>query len=235
MAKFLTTEGIVENLGRIIAEADKELVLISPYISADDKTKGLLKNTKRATSIYVIHRKPQSERNRDNVASSFDMPGVKVSSIEYLHAKCYLNEKEALVTSMNLYARSQENNHEMGILVSKQGDSEVYEDVYREATRLIKVANREEGLTGAGRPTKLYVGNLSFQATDDDLQELFQQHGEVTSTQVVIDRYSMWSRGFGFVEMSNGSEAETAISALNGREHLGRQIIVQLAQETPFD
>ena len=78
---------------------------------------------------------------------------------------------------------------------------------------------------------RIYVGNLSFQATDADLQELFQQHGEVSSAQVIIDRYSMRSRGFGFVEMPNGSEAETAISALNGQEHQGRQLTVNEARD----
>ncbi len=78
---------------------------------------------------------------------------------------------------------------------------------------------------------RIYVGNLSFQATDSDLQELFQQHGEVSSAQVIIDRYSMRSRGFGFVEMPNGSEAEAAIGALNGQEHQGRQLTVNEARD----
>ncbi len=78
---------------------------------------------------------------------------------------------------------------------------------------------------------RIYVGNLSFQATDADLQDLFQQHGEVSSAQVIIDRYSMRSRGFGFVEMPNSSEAEAAITALNGNEHQGRQLTVNEARD----
>lgn len=78
---------------------------------------------------------------------------------------------------------------------------------------------------------RIYVGNLSFQATDADLQDLFQQHGEVTSAQVIIDRYSNRSRGFGFVEMPNSSEAEAAIAALNGNEHQGRQLTVNEARD----
>ncbi len=78
---------------------------------------------------------------------------------------------------------------------------------------------------------RIYVGNLSFQATDGDLQELFAQHGEVGSAQVVIDRYSMRSRGFGFVEMPNDTEANAAITALNGMEHQGRQLTVNEARE----
>lgn len=136
MATFLTRKGIVQHLYRIIEEAEEELVLISPYIKVDDETKNLLKKTTRGTDIHVIFGKSQSERNLDNVKSSFDLPGIPVSFIKELHAKCYLNEKEALVTSMNLHEFSQENNHEMGILVSKQDDLELYEEIYREANRL---------------------------------------------------------------------------------------------------
>ena len=78
---------------------------------------------------------------------------------------------------------------------------------------------------------RIYIGNLNFQAADNDLQDLFGQHGEVSSAQVVIDRYSMRSRGFGFVEMPNGSEAEAAIAALNGQEHQGRQLTVNEARD----
>ena len=72
---------------------------------------------------------------------------------------------------------------------------------------------------------------LTFRPQINDLQELFSQHGEVTFAQIEIDRYSMRSRGFGFVEMSNGSEATAAISALNGQEHQGRQLTVNEATE----
>ena len=74
----------------------------------------------------------------------------------------------------------------------------------------------------------LYVGNLSFKCTADDLRELFGQHGGVTSAQVVSDRETGRSRGFGFVEMSDGGEA--AIEALNGQEFHGRSLTVNEAR-----
>jgi RNA recognition motif-containing protein len=74
----------------------------------------------------------------------------------------------------------------------------------------------------------LYVGNLSFSCTADDLRELFGQHGNVTSAQVVSDRETGRSRGFGFVEMSDGGEA--AISALNGTDFMGRSLTVNEAR-----
>lgn len=74
----------------------------------------------------------------------------------------------------------------------------------------------------------LYVGNLSFSCTADDLRELFGQHGSVTSAQVVSDRETGRSRGFGFVEMADGGEA--AISALNGTDFQGRSLTVNEAR-----
>jgi RNA recognition motif-containing protein len=78
--------------------------------------------------------------------------------------------------------------------------------------------------------TKLYVGNLSFKTTGDDLQELFSQAGTVESAQIVTDRDSGFSRGFGFVEMSNAEEAQTAITQFNGTEIDGRALNVNEAR-----
>jgi len=78
--------------------------------------------------------------------------------------------------------------------------------------------------------TKLYVGNLSYSVTDADLQELFAPHGTVQSAQVINDRDAGRSKGFGFVEMSTGAEAQAAITALNGRQHGERALTVNEAK-----
>ena len=77
---------------------------------------------------------------------------------------------------------------------------------------------------------KLYVGNLSYEVSSEDLERLFQPHGKVVSTQVVSDRVTGQSKGFGFVEMSSNSEAQAAIEALNGKEHDGRALTVNQAK-----
>ena len=74
----------------------------------------------------------------------------------------------------------------------------------------------------------LYVGNLAFGTTSDDLRDLFSQHGSVTSTQVISDRETGRSRGFGFVEMADGAEA--AVNAVNGAEFQGRALTVNEAK-----
>ena len=78
--------------------------------------------------------------------------------------------------------------------------------------------------------TNLYVGNLAFSTDTAALRALFAPHGEVTSAQVVQDRDTGRSRGFGFVEMTSADEAQQAITALNGKNVDGRQLTVSLAR-----
>ncbi|WP_010583389.1 RNA recognition motif domain-containing protein [Schlesneria paludicola] len=78
--------------------------------------------------------------------------------------------------------------------------------------------------------TKLYVGNLSYNATNQTLEQMFAQHGEVRSAQIVTDRDTGRSKGFGFVEMGDSRSAEAAISALNGQEVDGRALTVNEAR-----
>lgn len=77
---------------------------------------------------------------------------------------------------------------------------------------------------------RLYVGGLPYSTTDDDLKDAFSQAGTVTSANVVIDKMTNRSRGFGFVEMSSDEEAQTAIETLNGKDLGGRSITVNEAR-----
>lgn len=78
--------------------------------------------------------------------------------------------------------------------------------------------------------TNIYVGNLTFGTTSTDLEQLFGAHGRVQSAQVVTDRDTGRSRGFGFVEMADADEASAAIGALNGKSVGGRDLTVNLAK-----
>ena len=77
---------------------------------------------------------------------------------------------------------------------------------------------------------KLYVGNLSYDVDSSQLEQLFGQHGQVVSAQVINDRDTGRSKGFGFVEMSSDDEAQAAIAALNGQQHGGRALTVNEAR-----
>jgi len=76
----------------------------------------------------------------------------------------------------------------------------------------------------------IYTGNLAYSTTDQDLRDAFEAFGTVTSASVISDRATGQSKGFGFVEMSNNAEADSAIKALNGRELNGRSIKVNQAE-----
>jgi RNA recognition motif-containing protein len=76
----------------------------------------------------------------------------------------------------------------------------------------------------------IYVGNLSFQADEQAVGDLFAQYGEVLSVRMITDRETGRPRGFGFVEMASSEEGQAAIDALNGQEHLGRQLNINEAQ-----
>src|SRR5882724_4463228 len=78
--------------------------------------------------------------------------------------------------------------------------------------------------------SKLYVGNLSYNATSSDLEQLFAAHGSVQSAEVIADRETGRSKGFGFVQMGSDQEAQAAIAALNGQEHDGRALTVNEAK-----
>jgi RNA recognition motif-containing protein len=77
---------------------------------------------------------------------------------------------------------------------------------------------------------KLYVGNLSFQTTEQDLSALFAKHGTVTETNLIMDRETNRPRGFGFVTMSSAEEGQRAIEALHGQNHDGRDLTVNEAK-----
>jgi cold-inducible RNA-binding protein len=77
---------------------------------------------------------------------------------------------------------------------------------------------------------KLYVGGLAYSVTEQELEALFAEHGKVTSVAVIKDRDSGQSKGFGFVEMADDTEAKAAMTALNGKELNGRSIIVNEAR-----
>jgi RNA recognition motif-containing protein len=79
----------------------------------------------------------------------------------------------------------------------------------------------------------IYVGNLPYQADDQKLQELFAQHGTVTSARVIMDKHSGESKGFGFVEMADKTEAEAAIKATNEQDFMGRALRVNESQPKP--
>lgn len=80
---------------------------------------------------------------------------------------------------------------------------------------------------------KIYVGNMNYNTSERQLQDLFAQYGDVSSVNIIVDRFTGKAKGFGFVEMENAEAADAAIAALNGQEFMGRQLRVNEEQEKP--
>ena len=136
MAEFLDTQGVSYFLKKLINNANDKLYLISPYLQLNNQLKLSLEDRhKFSIDIIIIYGKV-SDINPDDSSWLQSMPGIKLLFHKDLHAKCYFNEKEAIITSMNLYMFSQQNNVEMGIYISKEKDEELYKQVATEVDRI---------------------------------------------------------------------------------------------------
>ena len=128
MAEFLTRNGINLKLEEIIKSAEKQLWIISPFLKINLQIKELLEDKDRfKIDIRVIYGKNDLRPEEKKWLAS--MASIRTSFRNNLHAKCYLNEKEALLTSMNLYEYSQVNNDEMGMLVSREQEPALYDKI----------------------------------------------------------------------------------------------------------
>ena len=136
MAEFLDTQGVSYYLKKLINNANDKLYLISPYLQLNNQLKLSLEDRhKFSIDIIIIYGKV-SDINPEDSNWLQSMPGIKLLFHKDLHAKCYLNENEAIITSMNLYMFSQQNNVEMGIYISKEKDEELYKQVSIEVDRI---------------------------------------------------------------------------------------------------
>ena len=139
MAKFLNTPGVTFHLEELIKGTKDRLVLISPYLQFSDRIKEHLTNLNiQKRDIRIIYRENKLQTDENNWLEK--QIGVRTSICKNLHAKCYLNENEAIITSMNLYEYSQVNNNEMGIHFTKADDPELYEKTLEEAQRLLTIS-----------------------------------------------------------------------------------------------
>ncbi len=136
MAKFLDTQGVSYYLKQLIDDAKDKLYLISPYLQLNNQLKlALADRAKFRIDIILIYGKV-ADLNPEDSEWLQSLPDIKLLFHKDLHAKCYFNEKEAIITSMNLYMFSQQNNVEMGIYVSKDEDQALYEQIHKEVDKI---------------------------------------------------------------------------------------------------
>ena len=133
MAKFLDTQGVSYFLKQLINHSEDKLYLI---IQLNNQLKLSLEDRHKFQIDIVIIYGKVSDINPEDSNWLGDMPGIKLLFHKDLHAKCYFNENEAIVTSMNLYMFSQQNNVEMGIHITKEEDPELYKSIAHEVDRI---------------------------------------------------------------------------------------------------
>jgi hypothetical protein len=148
MAKFLDGAGVQSALTDIIKKTDQELCIVSPYLKIPIQTKNYLKSIDDHNKPIMIIYRSDFLLNDADIDFFNGLKNLELLHCENLHSKCYINEKEGLITSMNLHEHSQTHNWEMGVRFSKQHDQEIYDDVVRELglllsqTKTYVVANR---------------------------------------------------------------------------------------------
>jgi len=139
MAEFLTTYGISSKLEEIINYAQQELILISPYFQLSETFYSrMCEASERDVNITIVFGK---EKLKDDEFNAFaEIPRLELLYCHNLHAKCYLNEEQMVIASMNMYAYSQMNNREMGVSISHRADKELYDKALQEAHSIMRAS-----------------------------------------------------------------------------------------------
>lgn len=152
MAKFLNTSATNYFLEEMFKGASDRLILISPFLKLNDRMKELLADKNRLKiDVRIVYGK--SELQPQEIEWLRGLTYIRTSFCKNLHAKCYMNEEMCIVTSLNLYEFSQVNNNEMGILIQRADDGQLYKDAYEEAQCIIRISEEVrislERVTGA--------------------------------------------------------------------------------------
>ena len=159
--KFLTTKGIAASIEELIRDARQFIVLVSPYLKVDKTYIERLREADRVNvKIYLVFGK--KDMSGDEKEKFQDFRHLEIHFLENLHAKCYMNESTAIITSMNLYGYSEEHNREMGIEICKNQDASLYRDIEKEAESILNSAkkcdvfreNSQKGFFGFNQKSK---------------------------------------------------------------------------------
>lgn len=140
MVKFLDSDGIKSELSKILKKSNDFIYLVSPYLSIIERYRAIVEDAaNQGIEIHVIYGKNEMKTRESEWFETVDR--VWIHYWKNLHSKCYMNEKAAIITSLNLYEYSMINNHEMGIVIYRNQDSDVYEDILDEVKRLIRISD----------------------------------------------------------------------------------------------
>jgi phosphatidylserine/phosphatidylglycerophosphate/cardiolipin synthase-like enzyme len=222
MAKFLNTSATNYFLEELIKDAKDRLILISPYLKLNDRMKELLSDKNRLKiDVRMVYGK--SELQPQEISWLKELTYIRTSFCKNLHAKCYLNEELCIITSLNLYEFSQVNNNEMGILLRRSDDGELYRDAYEEAQRIIRISDEVrismERVIGDGTATSESREESELKSDDGD-----EATGKLTTSRLAaklgLKTAELTSRLVegGFLELKAGKPYLTELGKKSGGE-----------------
>ena len=164
MAKFLNSSGTTYHLEELIKNASDRLIIISPYLKLNERIKELLEDRNRLKiDIRIVYGK--NDLHPEEINWLKNLTFIRTSFCKNLHAKCYLNDNECIITSLNLYEFSQVNNNEMGVLIYRNEDAKLYADTYEEAQRIIRISDEVRmSLEKIIEPSNSVDNNLSSES-----------------------------------------------------------------------
>ncbi|MCB2154203.1 phospholipase D family protein [bacterium] len=174
MAKFLNTSATNYFLEELIKASRERLVIISPFLKFNERMKELLEDKDRMKiDVRIVYGKSELNPHEMNWLRSLEF--VRTSFCQNLHAKCYLSEQAAIITSMNLYEFSQINNNEMGIYFNRESEPELYRETLEEAQRLIRISEQV-------RMSAEKIDDQQQESQDEDADEGQEANGESETT-----------------------------------------------------
>ena len=166
MAEFLRTSGISHNIEEIIINAKEKLIIVSPYLKLTDNLFERLKE-KASETIDIVFIYGKSELNEYEKQKLYSIPNLNLFYYYNLHAKCYYNESNMLITSMNLHEYSERNNREMGILINKVTDSKIFENAEQESMSILKASVLEKKAFKHENKNQNFITDFEFKSKGD--------------------------------------------------------------------
>lgn len=220
MAKFLNTSATNYFLEEMIKGAKDRLILISPFLRLNDRIKELLADKNRLKiDVRIVYGK--SELQPEEIGWLNELSYVRTSFCRNLHAKCYMNEELCIVTSLNLYEFSQVNNNEMGVLIRRSEDSELYRDAYEESQRIIRISEEVritlERVTAQTESEKTEVDEPSAKLTSSKLgQRLKLKTAELMDKLVAAGHLEIKDGKHHLTPQGKGAGGEFRMSSKHG-------------------
>lgn len=145
MVEILSTAGCSSEIEKLIKNAKDKLYLISPFMNINDQIKShLVQLDNRVSTITIKVVGKTDEVKVDEIAFLQTLKSAQILCVNHLHAKCYMNEDVAVITSLNLYEFSQQNNVELGVKIDRIKEPEIYAEVYKEVSNIISQSKKYE-------------------------------------------------------------------------------------------